>query len=390
VLVLLGCFRAGHEATGPNQSMIGMAQLLGPRFRFRVIAVDKAQSKSWTEVAGVEQTTVRPGLLGTLRLRRLLRSTPHELLVMNSIFDPALTIPALILRRLGLVPRRPALLAPRGEFSGGALALKSTKKRLHLQALRWLGLLRGVSLQATSDDEAASIRAGLPEAHAVLVGPNVRAVPPLPPHLERRSGEPLRLAFLGRIVPIKNLEAALDALARAGEPARFDIFGPIEDPEYWRACSARIAAMPSHVEVRHLGLLRQSEVVTTLARYDLLLLPTRGENFGHAIFESLAAGTPVLISDQTPWRGLEKESAGWDVPLDRPDLFAVSIARCAAWSDEERDRVRAGARALAEHRLASAETAGALAQCLISAMAAGGFEDGAALVSRLEESPPAR
>ena len=31
-------------------------------------------------------------------------------------------------------------------------------------------------------------------------------------------------------------------------------------------------------------------------------MPTRGENFGHAIFESLQVGTPVLLSDQTPWR----------------------------------------------------------------------------------------
>ena len=34
--------------------------------------------------------------------------------------------------------------------------------------------------------------------------------------------------------------------------------------------------------------------------YDLLFLPTKGENFGHVILESMSAGTPVLISDTTP------------------------------------------------------------------------------------------
>ena len=45
-------------------------------------------------------------------------------------------------------------------------------------------------------------------------------------------------------------------------------------------------------------------IVEALGRSDLFLLPTGGENFGHAIFEALACGVPALISDQTPWRGL--------------------------------------------------------------------------------------
>jgi hypothetical protein len=34
------------------------------------------------------------------------------------------------------------------------------------------------------------------------------------------------------------------------------------------------------------------------------------------ILESLSAGRPVLISDQTPWRELEKDRCGWDVSLE--------------------------------------------------------------------------
>jgi glycosyltransferase involved in cell wall biosynthesis len=51
------------------------------------------------------------------------------------------------------------------------------------------------------------------------------------------------------------------------------------------------------------------------------VLPTLGENFGHAIFESLAAGRPVLISDQTPWRNLKQDFAGWDIALANGDEF---------------------------------------------------------------------
>lgn len=63
----------------------------------------------------------------------------------------------------------------------------------------------------------------------------------------------------------------------------------------------------------------------------IFALPTRGENFGHSIFEALAAGRPVLISDQTPWRGLAAEKAGWDLDLSSPDVFVERIEEAAGW-----------------------------------------------------------
>lgn len=45
------------------------------------------------------------------------------------------------------------------------------------------------------------------------------------------------------------------------------------------------------------------------------LFPTLGENYGHVIFEALAAGCPVIVSDQTPWQDLEKREVGWVIPL---------------------------------------------------------------------------
>jgi glycosyltransferase involved in cell wall biosynthesis len=370
VLVLLGCFRAGHEATGPNQSMVGMAEVLGEQFRFRVVADEgHPQSEGWTRVAGVEQLPLRRGGFGAKGLLATLRSTPHDLLVLNGFFDRQLTIPALAMRRLRLVPRKPVLLAPRGEFSPGALSLNSFKKALYLRAARGLGLLRGAFFQGTSEEEAERIRAGLGPGTQVLVGPNVRAVPPLPPRRARLPGEPLRVAFLGRITPVKNLDFALEALAAVSAPVRFHIYGPPDDAAYWRRCQAMAASLPPHVQVWHGGVLPQSEVLASMAAYDLMFLPTRGENFGHAIFEALAAGTPVLISDQTPWRELERCKAGWELPLVDARSFARAIDRAAAWAPDEAARFSAGARALAQASLATETAAAKLAICLRRAIA---------------------
>lgn len=85
-----------------------------------------------------------------------------------------------------------------------------------------------------------------------------------------------------------------------------------------------------------------------IADYHLFVLLTAGENFGNSIFEALHAGTPVLISDKTPWRGLEAMQAGWDVDLSCPDLIAAKIKEIAMLSADEYMPWRLGARALAD------------------------------------------
>jgi glycosyltransferase involved in cell wall biosynthesis len=73
-----------------------------------------------------------------------------------------------------------------------------------------------------------------------------------------------------------------------------------------------------------------------LTQQDLFLFPTRGESFGHVIHEALRAGLPVLISDQTPWRRLEEQGVGWDLPLGDLSAFSRRIEEVAGWSDTAR------------------------------------------------------
>ena len=75
-----------------------------------------------------------------------------------------------------------------------------------------------------------------------------------------------------------------------------------------------------------------------------MLFPTFGENFGHVIFEALAAGCPILLSDQTPWRGLKEKGCGWDFPLSDHGAFRRCLQQCVDMDAGSFNRLSHGAR----------------------------------------------
>ena len=98
--------------------------------------------------------------------------------------------------------------------------------------------------------------------------------------------------------------------------------------------------MPSNIAVEFAGAVPHELVRQTLLAHDVFLLPTLGENFGHGIAEALQAGCPLVISDRTPWRHLEKLGVGWDLTLGDPAAFTRVLQRCVDMAPEEFDRLR--------------------------------------------------
>lgn len=367
ILILIGAFWPGHEATGPNLSIKALCETLGDRFDFRIVARDRAfdaaeplvEGGRWHELGYARARYLTVGRTGAQGLARLLRETPHDLLVLNGFFDREFTIPALIARRIGRGSRAPVLLSPRGEFSVGALGLKGGRKAAYRRLVTLAGLMRGVTFHVTSPAELADVRGAFPAHRIELIG-NARPAFPLPLHRPRAAGAPFRAAFLGRISPVKGLDVALEALAGVRAPVDYAIYGPISDPAYWARCRDLIAALPPHIRAEHHGELTNAEVAEAMAGQDLLFLPSRSENFGHAIFESLASGTPVLIGTETPWRGLAADHAGFDLPLENPVELAAAIDRLAALSQDALATWRTGARRRAEAFVAGNDAASAM------------------------------
>lgn len=337
ILTFVGVYLPGFKGGGPIRSLANMVEQIGSEFAFRVVTADRdlgdlapypgIHPDRWTPIG---QASVRYLPLDQRSLRRLydlMRSTPHDVVYLHSFFSPVYTVQPLLLRKLGLVQRKPVVLAPRGEFSSGALAIKAGKKRFFIALARLLGLYRDVIWQATSENERQDIERVFGEGVPIVLAPNLSSKAQFVDLAKKPVKEKgtLRLLFLSRVSRKKNLDGALRLLAEISGSVKFDVYGPIEDLPYWKECEEIIAGLPSNILVTYCGPIPHDQVQTVMATYHSLLFPTHGENFGHVIVEAWLAGCPVILSDQTPWRNLQELGVGWDIPLGRPQEYRSAI-----------------------------------------------------------------
>ena len=113
------------------------------------------------------------------------------------------------------------------------------------------------------------------------------------------------------------------------------VVGVEEDKFYTENCKKIISSFGANIRVSFKGGVPNHELPGIFVDHHIFALPTKGENFGHAIFEALAHGKPVLISDQTPWRNLSDQKAGWDLPLNEPMLFKDVLAQVVEMDQEQ-------------------------------------------------------
>ncbi|MGB6687373.1 MAG: glycosyltransferase family 4 protein [Terracidiphilus sp.] len=341
VLVFAGHYLPGYKSGGPIRSVVNMVSHLSPYFDFYVITRNRDATETQT------YSGITPGqwyLVGSARvlycssvsagvLRRVFREVRPDIILLNSIQD-TFTLVTVLLRRVGVLGNTPVVLAPRGELSPGAMEIKPIKKRLYRQASKMLGFHEDLLWQATAHLEKLEILRAAPArqldpdaifvAHNITEGPGSNA-----PHPLKQAGA-VKLVFISRISEKKNLHFILELLSNIHGKLRFNIFGPVaeNDVAYWDKCKALLTKLPDNIEVEYRGPLDHSAVPETLRDHHFFVLPTRGENYCHAAVESFINGTPVILSDRTPWTGLREAYAGFDIPLNDPGGWVAAIQNC--------------------------------------------------------------
>ena len=350
VLIFIGNYLPGFKAGGIIRSVENTINHLHEEFDFRIVTRDRdlgdkepyadIKTNQWQQVGNASVYYLHSSSETFEHIGQLLSNTPHNVLYLNSFFD-ALSIKALINKKLRKANSATVVLTPRGEFAWASLSQKYIKKYIYILLSRMIGLYREVIWHASSEFEAKDIM-DVMKVDASLV--RIAFDLPTKQHKGSTFGqdsrclqgkEQLRVVFLSRISPEKNLDYALKVLSKVTANIKFDIYGTIENKAYWEDCQQLISALPNNISVEYGGSVKHDDVIETLGKYDLFLFPSGGEAYGHVIAESLIAGTQALISTNTPWRDLAQKELGWDIDLRDDKSFVAVIESLALSSDAD-------------------------------------------------------
>ncbi|MDX2248421.1 MAG: glycosyltransferase [Bacteroidia bacterium] len=347
IMILIDWFAPGFRAGGPIRSCVNLALALQKDCEIFVVTTDtdlgedepyrEIESDQWIDYS--ERVKVwyfsRKGLRMN-RLESLLREIAPDFVYLNSMFSVPFTIWPLWLMVRGRTEAK-IILAPRGMLKPAALAYNPLKKQVYLKLMRFSGIPRKIIFHATNPEEAHNIRTVLGQETHVRIAPNLPQMFQKPLRKITKQPGKLKLAFLGRVHPYKNLLWLLQRLGNLRGNVKLNIYGPMEDESYWDQCTDVISALPENIVVNYEGGLQPDEVTHALEASHFHTLPTQGENFGHAIFESFLVGRPVIISDRTPWLDLEENKAGWVIPLNEPRQYEMILQKALEMSQEEYD-----------------------------------------------------
>jgi glycosyltransferase involved in cell wall biosynthesis len=223
----------------------------------------------------------------------------------------------------------PHVISVRGNLHAASLASSRLKKTIARRAYVDRNLRRARCLHATAAAEVKEIRSlGFTNPIALLPTGitlprytkrelQVRYFKKCPAFTGKRV-----LLFLGRLHPHKGIFYLAEAWKQVSHhwpDWHLVVAGPNE-VGCQKNVEALLASGGASGSFSFIGAVSGVDKWALLANCELLVLPTRSENFGHAIAEALAAGRPVLTTDTTPWNDLEEYGCGWRIPVGAEPL----------------------------------------------------------------------
>jgi glycosyltransferase involved in cell wall biosynthesis len=353
ILIVIDWFLPGYKAGGPIQSCANIAFALKDDYGIYILTADTdhGENMSYQYVISNQWTNnidpqihiyyARKTTLSYKQLAKEIEDAQADYIYLNHLFSPYFVLLPLWLKYTERTKSK-VVVCPRGALYDSALSVKKYKKIPFLFLFKLLGIHKRVLFHATNIREKEAILDYFPGSEVIIANNLPKIDQPAFISCDKIQGT-IKCVFIARIVPIKNLLFLLNVLEKVKAKVALTIVGPVEDQAYWDECQKKIAQLPANISTENLGTKQNDQLTAILQQHHLFILPTTGENFGHAIFEAISAGRPVLISDQTPWLQLNKEKAGWDLPLSNPDFFVDAIETAAAWNQEQFDEYAKGA-----------------------------------------------
>lgn len=368
ILIFTGNYLPGWKAGGILRTIVNTIDQLSEDFNFKVVTRDRdlgdtnrypnIQVEKWLSVGDASVYYLENKSLKIIS--EIIKTENCDVIFLNSFFD-IFTIKVLLCKKLNFIQKKPIIVSPRGEFAWASLKLKYPKKYIFIKVIKLIGLYKNVTWHASSKYEAQDISKVMNiklETIKLALDLPTRFDIDKPQSITSKGKENfavLKIIFLSRISREKNLDYALNILSEVKSDVIFDVYGPPEDLKYFEECKKLASLLPTNVKCNFFKAVHPEKVQEVFCNYDLFLFPTGGENYGHVIAESLSAGTPVLISDKTPWRDLEKGGLGWDFNLDNKKAFVEVIEKFASTDGFAKEKSRDAIKLKATEKLSDSK-----------------------------------
>ena len=327
ILIFIDSFLPGCKGGGPVTSVLNLALLLNNNLKILICTrnhdfgnskvYSNIESNTITKFEGV--SVIYLSKMNIPSITRVVDEFNPDTIYLNSFFSK---LTQLVCFLNYVKYNKIIVVAPRGELQVNALKIKSVKKLVYLFFYKILKIQKSILFHSTDVIESDSIKKLL-NTNNITEIQNVVKVYKFK-HLTKDTSV-LKIIFVSRISEKKNLLFSLQLLTSITQKVIFDIYGPKEDVNYWDKCQEVIDKLPDNVEVSYKGELHQQKVIIVMRKYHAFLLPTFSENFGHVIVEAMQAGLIPIISDQTPWVGLQELTIGWSIPLNREVDYIKAI-----------------------------------------------------------------
>lgn len=288
---------------------------------------------------------LNPNYFYFLKLYFFLKKHRPEIVFINGFFSiNSSLIPYLI----SILLKNKIIISPRGMLKNTALKNNNIIKLLVLKLYK-LFLSDYVVFHATNSLEREEIIQIFGNKSKIYI---ISDIPPLQiaynfKEFPKKKNE-IDLLYLARIDGLKNLKFILKILYkiyrnnRISYKINFNIAGEISDQLYWNECINTIENLKQfeNLKINYLGKLDKNQIDVIFKKMHLLFLPTNGENYGYSIAESLSHSIPVLISDKTPFRNLDKIDFGYDIPLKNEDYFSEILLKYIRLDNNEFQKIR--------------------------------------------------
>lgn len=287
------------------------------------------------------------GVFVPRRTRELLRAqiSNADVVHLHGVWDPLVWQASVEARRIGV----PYFITPHGMLDPFCLRQSWLKKKLALLLAYRSMLMNARCLHLLNEDESNLIeplRLRTPR-RVIPNGVFLEEIEPLPPagsfyskHPELKN-QPFFI-FLSRLHHKKGLDYLAEAFGKVASvhpEVRLVVAGP--DGGAQADFEQRVSRTGMRDRVHLVGSIYGREKFAALVDAVCFCLPSRQEGFSMAVTESIACGTPVVISENCHFPEIAAAGAGEVVALDS-DAVAAALDRILSAPERRREMSRAG------------------------------------------------